>query len=49
MLNLAVKTKLSSGEVIKRAVAFFGPNGYGLEVKEQSDNCAYFEGGGRWS
>lgn len=46
MLNLATKTKLSPEEVIKRAVAFFGPGGYGLEVKEQSASCAYFEGGG---
>jgi len=46
MLNLEVKTKLSPEEVIKRAVAFFGSGGYGLEIKEQSESCAYFEGGG---
>lgn len=46
MLNLATKTKLSPEEVIKRAVEFFGPGGYGLEVKEQSADCAYFVGGG---
>ena len=46
MLNLAVKTKLSSEEVLKRAADFFGPSGYGLEIKEQSNDCVYFEGGG---
>lgn len=46
MLNLEVKTKLRPDEVIKRALAFFGPSGYGLEIKEQSESCAYFEGGG---
>ena len=46
MLKIATKTKLSPAEAIKRAVEFFGPGGYGLEVKEQSTKCAYFEGGG---
>ncbi len=46
MLKIATKTKLSPEEAIKRAVEFFGPGGYGLEVKEQSFDCAYFEGGG---
>ncbi|MFC1939624.1 hypothetical protein ACFLXO_02935 [Chloroflexota bacterium] len=46
MLKLATNTKLTPEEAIKRAVDFFGPGGYGLEVKEQSPNCAYFLGGG---
>jgi len=46
MLNLAVKTKLSPEEAVKRAVEFFGPGGYGMEIKEQSESCAYFEGAG---
>ena len=46
MLKIATKTKLSPEEAIKRAVEFFGPNGYGLEIKEQRADCAYFEGGG---
>ncbi len=45
MLRIATTTKLSPEEAIKRAVEFFG-SGYGLEVKEQAPNCAYFEGGG---
>jgi len=46
MLKIATKTKLSPEEAIKRAVAFFGPGGYGLEVNEQSTHYAHFEGGG---
>ena len=46
MLKIATKTKLSPEDAIKRAVEFFGPEGYGLEVKNQFPECAYFEGGG---
>ena len=46
MLRLEVKTKLSTEKAIEQAVAFFGPDGYGLEVKENYKNHAYFEGGG---
>ena len=46
MLKIATKTKLSPEEAVKRAVEFFGPDGYGLEIKNQSLDCAYFEGGG---
>ena len=46
MLKIAAKTKLSPEEAIKRAVAFFGPGGYGLVVKNQQPNCASFEGSG---
>jgi hypothetical protein len=46
MLKLNVRTKLKPEEVIKKAQGFFGPGGYGLKVNEQSDTCAYFEGGG---
>ena len=46
MLRIATKTKLSPEEAVKRAVEFFGPAGHGLEVKEQSTDCAYFEGSG---
>jgi hypothetical protein len=46
MIKVSKESKLKPQEVIKRAVAFFGPRGYGLELKEE-DNCnAYFEGGG---
>lgn len=46
MLNIATKTKLSPEEAINRAVEFFGPNGYGLEVKTHNPDCASFAGGG---
>ncbi len=46
MLKLSTTSKLGTQEVIKRAVKFFGPNGYGLEVKEEDKCCGQFEGGG---
>ncbi len=46
MLKIATKTKLSPEEAIKSAVDFFGPGGHGLEVKNQTPDCAYFEGAG---
>ena len=46
MLRLEAKTKLSPEKTVEQAVAFFGPDGYGLEVKENYKNHAYFEGGG---
>jgi hypothetical protein len=46
MLKMTTTTKLSPEEAIKRAVEFFGPNGHGLEIKNQAGDCAYFEGGG---
>ncbi len=46
MLNLSTKSKLKPEEVVKRAVKFFGPDGYGLEITEQDDCCGQFEGGG---
>lgn len=42
----AAKTKLSPEEIVKRAVAFFGPGGHGLEVEEQSTGYVCLEGGG---
>ena len=46
MLNIETTTKLAPEETIKRAVKFFGPQGYGLEVKEKVPGHAAFEGGG---
>jgi len=46
MLNIETTTKLSPEEAVKRAVKFFGPQGYGLEVKEEAPCCAEFQGGG---
>jgi hypothetical protein len=46
MINMKKETALSSKEVIEKAVAFFGPEGAGLEVVSQGDCCARFEGVG---
>jgi hypothetical protein len=46
MLNISKESKLAPEEAVKRAVAFFGPKGYGLDVKDEGDCCATFEGGG---
>jgi hypothetical protein len=46
MLNMETKTKMSPQEVRDKAVKFFGPGGYGLEVGEESGDCVTFSGGG---
>jgi hypothetical protein len=46
MLKLNVRTKSKPEDVVKKALEFFGPGGYGLKITEQSDTCALFEGGG---
>lgn len=46
MIRMEVESKLSPEEVIKKAQAFFGPEGWGLEVTELANCCARFEGGG---
>ena len=46
MVRIAKESNLKPEEAIKRAVAFFGPEGYGLELKENDSCNAYFEGGG---
>lgn len=33
-------------DIVRKAVAFFGPGGAGLDVKEEGPCCAHFEGGG---
>jgi hypothetical protein len=46
MASYRVETKLSPEEVIRQAVAYFGDEVVKLEVIEQADCCAHFEGGG---
>ena len=46
MLKIGTDTKLAPEDVITKAVDFFGPNGYQLEIKEQSEGYVYFQGGG---
>ena len=46
MLRIATKTKLNPEEIIKRAVKFFGPEGYKLKIGEKTDTSVSFEGSG---
>ena len=46
MISLVKDSKLAPSKVIERAVVFFGPGGWGLEVMERAECCARFEGGG---
>jgi hypothetical protein len=46
MLSIETISKHSPEEAIKRAVKFFGPQGYGLKVKSEVPCCVEFEGGG---
>jgi len=46
MLRIEAKTKLSPKQAVERAIKFFGPGGYGLKVRESSEDGAAFEGGG---
>ena len=46
MIRVATKTKMSPEEIIRQAIEFFGPEGYKLDIKEQTDSCVSFEGGG---
>jgi hypothetical protein len=46
MIKISKESKHKPEEVIECAVVFFGPKGYGLELKEEDKCNAYFEGGG---
>jgi glucokinase len=46
MARYSVNTKLSPEEAIKKAIAYFGAGGLGLEVTEQNPCCVTFSGGG---
>ena len=46
MIRMEKQTLAAPQQVIDQAVAFFGPGGFGLEVKECSPYCTRFEGGG---
>ena len=46
MARYGKESKLSPAKVIEKALGFFGPSGLGLEVKEEVEGCATFEGGG---
>ena len=46
MIRLGKESKLSPSRVLEQALEFFGPGGVGLEVTDQDEGCARFEGGG---
>ena len=46
MLKLNVTTKKKPEEIINKALVYFGPSGYKLELVEQNDTHVSFEGGG---
>ncbi len=46
MLNLEVRTKLTSEKVIEELKKFFGKGGLGLDLTEEGPQCLTFEGGG---
>jgi len=46
MINLEVKTKLSVPEVCMRLKSFFGEEGLGLKITEETESCLSFEGSG---
>ena len=46
MARYGKESRLGPAKVMERALEFFGPGGLGLEIKEQGEGCATFEGGG---
>ncbi len=46
MSRYGKETKLEPEEVLRRAEAFFGDDGLGLKIVEQSECCLSFEGSG---
>jgi hypothetical protein len=46
MLRISTTTKITPEDAITQAVNFFGPNGQGLKIKDQSPTSALFEAGG---
>ena len=46
LLRMGKETKQSPQEVLKKAIAFFGEGGVGLELVQQQPNAVQFTGGG---
>jgi hypothetical protein len=46
MLRLEVKTRLSHEKAAERIRRFFGKEGLGLDITEETPQCLSFEGGG---
>ena len=41
MMNLEFRTQLSQEDVIERLKHFFGKDGLGLEIKDETPQCLY--------
>ncbi len=46
MLRIGKASNYSPAEVLERAIAYFGPDGVGLEPQEQSEEAVQFVGAG---
>jgi len=46
MARYGKETKLETGDVLRRAEAFFGTGGLGVKLIERTDCCLSFEGSG---
>jgi len=46
MARYSVETKLEPEEAIRKAVAYFGKDGLGLEAIEENPCCFHFQGAG---
>jgi hypothetical protein len=46
MARYSVETRLEPEAAIRKAVAYFGAEGLGLEAIEQNPCCFHFQGGG---
>ena len=46
MAHYVTESRLSPAQILGDAIEFFGPNGWGLAVREQDERCASFTGGG---
>ena len=46
MEKISTETKLAGDELVKKAIAFFGEDGFGLEIENQDANSITFKGGG---
>jgi hypothetical protein len=46
MIKLEARTKLPPKELFERMKRFFGKEGVGLDITDETPGCLYFEGGG---
>jgi len=46
MLKIGKESRLKPEEIIKKAVEYYGPKGYGLKVTEEDTCNVYLVGGG---